>query len=590
MSKTASQISQHRMRSDESIDELAGEALLKDVPQYITKADSLHTKLTANASHQPTSHYLTRSTSGELDKPLPPVPSSTRTADRHDRNRAALAPKTTNLKVRRAKNSQITKHEISPPVLQSTTSTAVKLDSRPPTGYSVTTLPKLQLTANDPMDLNQKINHLMQQAAAQEAESERKEALLAMELAKPSPRQRAKKVFVKASQALRDRLSTGNSAIRSRSDRLPSASPARSAHFSNQTRESPGKVRNRSLSRRMAEGLNLSNPKIQSFMGESSVPRKPLPVYESMRSRSQRQDSSENPFFDNKHISVSRSAQELSSLVVDLDLRKNTSKGNRANDQTDIDTGLPKTSPPAQEGKSNFSQFVSGLGQHSDTMVFSSSPQATSTPRNRLDTHFAMAHKKHRNMSVKSPSILEVSFERSSDDDRSVAPSIVSKTVTDGSQSVKRKSAQDNLRSPLEREAKKAKKSRKLPSDEEVSLAINLNNLNTEDERTPLSPEKQPKERGLLRQPNRKKGLGIFDLSKGKGKEPESRREEHPTRKQRPSVPMMKRSSFSRPSSMLFGRESRAGGKKFAKLDDDEMEADELGSDDPKYLITKGRK
>ena len=566
------------MRSDESIDELAGEALLKDVPQHITRADSLHTELTANALHRPTSNQSTKLKRGDLDKPLPPIPNRKSTAERYGRDRPALAPKTTNLKIRRDHQSQIIKSKISPPILRSTTSNTIKLGPRPSPGSPSTTLPKLELTSTDPLDLDQKIKYLMQQAVAQEAESERKEAILAIELAKPSPRQRAKQVFVKASHALRDRLGTGNSAERSRGDRLPSPSLASSTHLSNQVQNSPVKVRNRVPSPRMDEGVNLSNPKIQSSMGEGNVPRKPLPVYESMRSRIKRSDSLEDPFHEIKHPSGSRSTKEVSGLPFDFEARKNTSKGSRANGQSDSVSGVPEASLLEREGRSSFTHFVSGLAQHSETMTFSSSPEATSTPQQRLDPNPTTTRMKTRNNPVKSPSILEVSFERPSDE---------SKTATDGSQSIKRKSAQENLRSPAEPEPKKMKKSKKLPSDEAVDLAINLANLDTEDEWTPLSPEKYAKKRRPPRQLNRKKGLGIFDLGKSKGKEPESRREEHLTGKQRPHISVSKRSSFSRPSSMLFGR---AGGKKFAKLDDDEMDVDELGSEDPKYHTTKGRR
>ena len=586
------QIPRHRMgQDDESIDELAGEALLRDIPQHITRADSLHNELTAGGPHRPMSNQSSKTMSSDLDKPLPPIPSMKRTASRDDQARPALAAKTTNLRVRRDGNACITKPKISHPILQSTTSAAVKLESRPTTGQSAETSPMLHFTSTDYTDLNQKISDLVQQAAVQEDESKRREAILTSELAKPSPRQRAKKVFVKASRALRDRLSGGSSTERSRGGRLPSASPPKLIYDTEQVRKDPKKARSGTISRHMAEGDNLNGRKTRSFMGDGNVPRKPLPVYESMRSRSR--NPLEDPFSDDQHFKSRHSAQDFSGFDFDFDKHKHRAKGSRADrpltalDQIDGATGLPGQESPIKGSRSRFTNLISGLAQHSDTMFFSSSPEATSTPHRRLDPNSAAADKAYHSTVEKSPSILEFSFEGPSDEEKSIAPSTGSKTVTDASQSVKRKNAKENLRSPTEPAAKKAKTSSRLSCDNTIDLAANLGNLDTEDERAPLSPEKRRKKHSPLRQANRKRGLGIFEV--GKGKSVEAKVKEGLNGKERPKGLINKRSSFPRPGSMLFGRESRGGNRKFAKLDDDEMDVDELDTKDPKYHIGKNK-
>ena len=450
----------------------------------------------------------------------------------------------------------------------------------------------VQLTATDHIELNQKISDLMQQATAQEDESKRREAILATELAKPSPRQRAKKAFVKATRALKDRLSGGSSTERSRGGKLPSASPHRLIDDTGPVHHSPDRARSGTFSRRRAEGVNLNNPKIQSFMGDGNVPRKPLPVYESMKSRSQRSESLEDPFSDEqKPKSRHSAAQDYSGFDFDFDKRKHKIKGSRADasltahDQFDGATGQPGQSSPIRGSRSRFTNLVSGLAQHPDTMVFSSSPEATSTPHRRLDPKSAATNKNHRSSLVKSPSILEFSFEGPSDDEESIAPSTVSKTITDGSQSVKRKNAKENLRSPSEPAAKRAKISSRLPRDDTLNLAATLGNLDTEDERAPLSPERRTKRPSPRRPVYRRKGLGIFDV--GKGKAVETKVEDRMTGEQRRKGLVNKRSSFPRPSSMLFGRESRTGNRNFTKLDGDEMDVDELDTDDLKYHIGK---
>ncbi|KAL9126254.1 MAG: hypothetical protein Q9217_004667 [Psora testacea] len=574
-----------RLREDdESIDELAGETLLKDVPQHPQRVASLHNELTFNKYTRLKSGISTQGTAEGFDKPLPPTPSKSRKASRDHKTRSALTAKTTNSKVQKHGDVQAPRLKVSPPTLQSPASSAMNVDSRPATSQSVKTLPALHSATNDPADLNRKISHLMQQAAAQEVESERRAAILADISAKSSPLQRGKQAFVKATRALKSRLSNGSSTVKIRAEKVTPARSASSPSSAGGGRpfgiELNDKHCKGKLDRRKAEGVNLSNPKIQSLMGDGNISRKPLPIYESMRSRVQQSHSLEDPFSDDND--AKRKLASRTSCGVDVDFDKHKHKGKAGKARVPLTTDKQghgtarqlEQQPAAPQQEPRFSNMISGLAQHSDTTYLSSSPIAQSTPYDRLLPRPADANNKRLSALTRSPSILEFSFEGQSDDEHSVALSAASKTITDGSQSVKRKSGQENLRSPAAPANKKARLATRTSRDEDANLADGFNNLETKDGRIALLPdENNAKRPPPPRLASKGKGLAIFDVGKGKAKD--SRQDEPPAKKQRSKGLVGNRSSFPRPSSLIFGRDSRTGNMNFAKLDDD-MEVDEL--------------
>ncbi|KAL9104663.1 MAG: hypothetical protein Q9163_000406 [Psora crenata] len=568
---------------DESIDELAGDTLLKDVPQRPKRATSYHDELTLRKSSRQVSGKTTNVMAEDLDKPLPPIPSMSETASQDHKARPALTAKTTNARVRKDRDTQPSRPKISPPTLQPTISSAIAVDSRPATSHSVKSVPILHSTTTDPADFERKISHLMQQAATQEAESKRRTALFAEVSAKPSPLQRGKKAFVKATRALKGRLSNGNSSEKVAGEKVAVVSPPGSRGGGQQA--SKINVSNKNckgrLDRRMAEGVNLSNPKIQSLTGDGNVPRKPLPVYESMRSRVQRSSSLEDPFSDDSSTKGVLNPQNYCGLDFNFDKHRHKSKAAgmdepvTANDHKDGSAGPTEEHSMAAQPKPRFSNMISGLRQHPDTTYFSSSPIAQSTPSDRLIPKPTDTKKKRISLLTRSPSILEFSFEGPSDDEHSVAFSTASKTITEGSQSVKRKSGQENLRSPTGLSDKKARVSSRVSRDERAKLAAGLSILHTEDDRRALSQrDKYSRNFPGPRQGSIGKGLAIFDVGKGKARE--SQDSEAPTKRQHSKGVVRTPSSFSRPSSIIFRRDSKAGGNRsFAKLDDD-MDVDEL--------------
>ncbi len=445
----------------------------------------------------------------------------------------------------------------------------------------------LHTTSAGAEEIHQKITDLMEQAASQEEDTKRKAELYAAHPSKMSPFNWGKKAFVKATHAIRDRLSN-HSATSPPNRRLDSQSRHRLHQSSdtssvNDTDEDDTKKR---LIRRIAEGRNLAKPKIQTMVGDGNVPRKPLPVYESMKSRSLRSGSEEDPFSDGFEAPVSPYSQIDGKL--DIDFSKRAQGNTRAYNQDLMGRqNHRRLDSPQQhllepQSTPGFSNKLSGLAQHPHVMDFSSSPLGFSTPRIRLEPQTSTRGLRANSGTLtRSPSIIEFSFEAQSDDEKSVAQSTNSRSFTDGSQSIKRKSAQSDLRSTT---ASASKKFKLAPgsTNEEENIAMGYNKLDTEDEKLPLSP-KDTNTILKLPEPSKIRGgrLTIFEL--GKEMTPEE------GKKARPRPIIGKRTSLPRPRSLFpMGRESRPGMKRLTSIDADMMEIDELQVEDSRYQV--GRK
>lgn len=576
--------------SDESMDELAGSALLDNIPQEPIRASSLYSHPLMEDVTRPKSSRSNKATVEDLDKPLPPIPrkASSTYGEQHRQTRPALATKTTNMKV--FSKGRPVKPKISSPIPQDEASTVRGQNSRPPTSQTSQSVPGYQSSIAGAADLSRKITNLMQQAAAQEEQTKRNAAIYAKESAKPSPLQRSKKAFVKATRAIKDRLS-GSSHERSMDQKAPTPSSPSSSHASELPPEYETDDENRkgTFDRRIAEGENLSNPKIQSMMGDGNIPRKPLPVYESMKYRGQGSDSLDDPFSDGNRMQGSLTPQEYSGFDFDFNKRKHKSKTATepalTQDQLDASTEPSHQHLAVPQSTSRFSNMVSGLAQHSDLEFFSSSPVGYSTPRTRLEPKPDSKVFGSAGALLRSPSILEFSFEAQSDDGHSEVLSTESKSVTDESRSIKRKSASEDLRSQPPPPNKKPKVTSKVTKDE-AKLAVGISKLDTEDERAPLSTQDKDTIVPPTSKESKGRGLSIFEMGKGKAA---VSKDDGENKKSRPRAIISKRSSIPRPGSMLFGRESRNGMRRLTNVDQSSMDIDELQTDDVVYQV-RGKK
>ena len=506
-----------------------------------------------------------------------------------------LTTKTTNIKNPGREAKRLTKSNISAPIpLDPAGSATGPSLSRPPTSHTAASTP-ISTTA-DAADLSRKISDLMQQAAAQEAQTRRKQAIYAAESAKLSPLERGKNLLSKATRAIKGRLNnSSNSSERSSKPASSRRSPSPESDLP-PIYETPEEVRRLRLHRRIAEGENLSNPKIRQLTGHGHIARKPLPVYESMRSRSNRSESSlGDPFSDSKALETSPLPKDYSGFDFDFSKNKNKAKAMPAILPTTIQTedgqsGMANQHLPVSHPRPRFSNTISGLAQHSDTQFFSSPPIGHSTPRIRFEPQITTnAEHPTRGELLHSPSVLEFSFEAPSDDPSSSAPSPQPRASEGSSLSVKRKEATDDLRSQQAPATKKVKTD-SINSNDDLGLTTRISQLDTADERAPLTSKDANFQIVKLRRNMSKarRGLSIFDVSKSKApEESEDDMEKH----FRPRASFAKRTSLPRPNSVLFSRgsESRAGMKRLSAVEGDSTDTDELQMNDAAYRVGSKR-
>ena len=604
------QRSQSRTRLDESSgDELADTAILYNVPHESARFLSSHSlgSVAPTDNTRPTSSKSTKSIPDSTQKPLPPVPSvaSGNEQKLYQERRPALAKKTTNMKAINTKATSATKPEISPPILRETTNASIAVPdaSRPATSHTTQSAFAPQTSTADAADLSRKISTLMAQATAQEEQTRLRTDAYAATSVKASPLARGKNALVKATRAIKERLSNGSIDEQSKSKR-----PLANRHSSFQETRSlappptawqyeilNGMSREK-LGRRIAEGENLSNPKIRSMTGDGNIPRKPLPVYESMRSRSMRSESAEDPFSDGKAREPFLPREDYSGFNFDFS-KHNNDQNPRDTTDTPVDAhnqshqSLETSSQHhvKSESKPGFSNMISGLTQHPDVMSFSSPPVDHSTPRVGTKPKYdGDADGQSKLMQTPRASVSNPTYESMSDDAvmGESSPSSHPARLSNGSTlSVKRKEATEDLRAQLAPMAKKAKTD-SAGSGDDLGLVTGINDLDAGTERVPLSPKSGNSKGGDPRRNISKgKGISIFDV--GKGKAPEIKNEEEKAQKPRTRSHRVKRSSVSRPGSSLFNRrrDSRTSVRQSTPAGEDSMDIDELQMDDESFQI-----
>lgn len=572
--KTVVQKSKPRFRSDDdSMDELAGDPLLLNSVQQPVRS-SFQSDVPMPEPLRPRS---SRAIEKALDKPLPPIPSNEpENQSQPKKTKPALGIKTTNMRIPAKVEKPPLRPKISNPMLQNSEENDNNSALRLIDGISEDKSGKAPKTSTTDAELlNKKITTLMQEASAREAQHapKTKKARAAADfMSKPSPLQRGKIALSKATRAIAGRLNSGR---RPMTPNIRRPGPIESSPNSFKALEYHPEPRARSptIERRIAERENLSNIKIQSITGDGSIPRKPLPVYESMKSQRSSADSLVNPFSDGNQTEGTISPNIHAELDFDFNRRKGKSKPlSRApfsfDDVAPDVTSKASTETPRPLG---FSNNISGLAQHSDVMAFSSSPIGYSTPRTRLDPDPRFhAQKKVSSTLKRSPSILEFSFEESDEEEISTEPK--TSHPPDPTMSVKRKSANNDLRSRLSPNTAKRPRRTSDVSRDDLDLLDEFRQLDTHD----LNALPDNKSAGLERPTtadSKVKGLNIFEAARGKVPFTSAA-----ALAKRPRVRMVTagRTSIPRPNSILFSRESRAHFRLRDTTDGDTMEIDEL--------------
>ncbi|KAL9602250.1 MAG: hypothetical protein Q9219_001974 [cf. Caloplaca sp. 3 TL-2023] len=515
--------------SNDDIDELANSTLLDTLDQQSETTSTRNSSLRSGHSLQAPA------------KPLPPLPENTRSKKtvKEVAKRTVLGPKATNLKMAIKKTKLPTKPQISPPILISSSTDLFGAPAGPGRSFLA-----------DTPSLGQRVAALQQVAVIQEAETKEKEKRLAFIEAssKLSPFQRGKCVLTTAKRAIASRL--GSSKIKLGRDKAPL-------------------------------NLTLSGPRyeaIRDTAGRISTAQRSLPIYESMRTRRETPEPEEEPDPFSDSVETNEAWSDL-----DLDSNRLNDGGSRVRQYSVSQAPLAKVehssaseiSSVPSDRPSEFSNKLSGLRQHPNPQFFSSSPIGFSTPRVRLKpVHDTNGKKRLSTVLVRDSPMSDYSSERDNSDDED-GPLIRHRHDARNASSMKRKSATEDLRLQVSKRAK----TDSATSGESAILTRNFGQLDTNDARAMQGIEQSEGDGVSGRNELKNNKFGIFDRSKGNMAEIETDGLIEDCSMRRHS--RQTSSSLSRPTSVLFSRESRARIPLLKKYEDDEMEIDELQNGGP---------
>ncbi|KAL8929377.1 MAG: hypothetical protein Q9172_000550 [Xanthocarpia lactea] len=500
--------------ADDEIDELAGTSLVNVPTQHFfrapTKYDSLPPTLLPT---EETEHSLQTAA-----KPLPPLPSNLPpTGPESSKTKiSVLGPKSTNQKVISKKSKILAKPNISPPVL-------ISSSTDPSGGVGATgKLADFSLNEHD-----RKLYNLTRQAETQEAETKAKEKKLALAEAssRPSPLRRGRSVLMTAKHAIAKRLGSPN--IKLGRFKTP-----------------------------LYRALSGSGDAPVDEMSKSvSAPPRPLPVYESMRSRQEPLESQEDPDPFSDKMEMDEAWSDFDSIF-DRRAVKGVGPPDGFSSQTPSMNTADETASEKlliqSKSITGFSNKLSGLKQHPNPEFFSSSPVGFSTPRVRLEpTADADGRKRLSTVPVSDPFSNEVSAERDTSDDED-DPLIHNGTNVVYGSSMKRKSATEDLHSQMAKRAKTDSGT----SAGTAMLAQGFDELGTNDWQPMQGIERTAEDVACTDDARGGHGFGIFDLGKREEAEPRYRYSVGSLGMRRHS--RQHSSSQSRPTSVLFSRETRA--------------------------------
>ncbi len=455
------------------------------------------------------------------------------------------------------KNRKPTKQSISNPIPQTITPSNGKQSQTTPVSEDSVSFVN---TTTGAANLSTKLTNLMTAAssAVSEAPVGYQDDTMSSIDGRSRRLQRGKKAVVKAGKAIAERFSNskgrGSRKLTKDNDAQSLADYNLSAHVHQDTDDTDWKRQ----SRRIAEGSNLNNPKIRALTGDGNIPRKPLPVYESMRRLAQTEQQIGDGVSSKHHSRSSSFMHGFPGLSFELNNRKSrpTSLQEPLMWQSyrgDIKRCKAEPAPTTTEQTARFSEKISGLAQHPDVDFFSSSPDGYSTPRMRLEpTYTADGTKRLTAVPATAPMILDFSSEEN--ETKSSADELASTPETEVAESLnlKRKSAKEDLRSTVTPPSKKSKSSQ-TPSREDMMLASSISKLDTGSNGALHFKDTNQKVSRGRREGSRGRGLGIFDT--GRSKESPSPHSDAVKKLRRRHS---KRSSIPKPVSKISARERRA--------------------------------
>ena len=506
---------------------------------------------------------------GDSCKPLPPLPLRFHRNNEDTENpvRPVLSSKTTNIKLPSNPVKEVEKLKISKSVSQDTD-----------TKRSATATATGGWASADTANLNGKISGLMQQAAGSESRSHAKEqdVIATEESPRLSALQRGKQALTNAKQAIVERLASP--AFKSRSIKYKPVETVAGPENNSECQSDKGNSGSRKAK---FKGVTGTDSKI-ALVGER-IRRKPLPVYESMKSRRETPEDQSNPdpFSDNTELEDTRSSQNSSDFDFDFDLLAKK-RSNQFQHSFSHSPSIDVTFDPARErmfaipkSHSEFSNTISGLRQHPIARSFSGNPASFSTPRVRLGPLSDTQGKKRLSaVLLRDPSMLDFSFELERSSGRETDPLLQSNHPSFQSPSMKRKSATEDLRTVIAPTSKRVRK-HKIAAKEELAVSPKFH---LPDKHEDCGEDGLSVDMSVVSHKPTSKRFGIVDFEKSQPAERAlSEAPGSPKAKERGH---QRTSSIPRPTSVLFSRESRARVPLLKSFTENEMKKDELHTED----------
>ncbi|MCJ1400769.1 hypothetical protein MMC11_003977 [Xylographa trunciseda] len=372
---------------------------------------------------------------------------------------------------------------------------------------------------DDAEQLSNKLSSLMQSSEVEEHNLRTVQPLVkhgdAKQLFKLPRLQKSREVFARAKRAISRGLSSSASSKedlrwdKTSHGRIALISPSPAKKVNEKYRIDDNDANLQRLNRRLAEGANLSNPKIKAMTGDGLVVRKPLPIHDSTKSSKHWSDSLDDPFSDEQLSSRGTPSSDL--VESDLNSARKIRRGQETSapkpllSHSQLIVPIDNLSLHGSPYVRQLSDQLSGLKQHPDVGFFSSSPVGFSTPRFRLEPEVDASGKKRLSVVPASvSSLLDLDLDGLSGDEISELPKL---KCNKSDLKRKRTAADQDVEStPVA----------KLAKTEKMQLALNLAMLNRVGGR-PLIMRDQNQRLGRIPVPKSTgQGLHMFQVPKGK--------------------------------------------------------------------------
>ncbi|MCJ1283544.1 hypothetical protein MMC26_002874 [Xylographa opegraphella] len=446
---------------EQSIDEVAEEPLDDTViiaQESCTHHDALASEFSRNA--------LGMNLSEVLDKPLPRIP-------KHQSLQAFLegpeslcddectAPEMTNANETVVDDTENkTETESCPPVSHSISNSSGDTDTLSSSGTGEAECLGHEEVASYAIPVTAKAVHLGDKAAS---------LIRHVDVKEPTPRTvqppvkhkeardlfkprlgKSREVFARAKKAIAERFSGSTSSKEdlkwhtSSQDRCAPQSPTLAGTVNEKYRLNDNDANLGRLNRRLAEGANLSNPKIKALTGDGSVVRKSTPVANGLRSPMHWSDCLVDPFTDEQLLTHGTSSSGLvdsntaeRGRRVRLLRRRGTYEPLASSSQPNVPIeNLSLDNTPKQPLPM---PLITGLRQHRDLGVFCSRPVGFSTPRFRLEPEWDTTGRRRLSVVPASePSLPDLNSDEPSEDEISDLPTLPNLIFNENEVSLKR--------------------------------------------------------------------------------------------------------------------------------------------------------